>query len=345
MRSYSKSKEYSSAMKERLVGMRLAGMKNKDIAAHFGILETSACRIWKRYIRRGTTDNAKRSGRPRKLTARDYRKLVRIVIRNRRARLADITFQSDMSVSLPTIRESLHRLGLWNRIARKKPFLSKNHIARRLKWARERKNWTMDVWKMVIWTDEASVELGKNSRDMRVWRKLDEEWDTRCLVPSFKSGRVSVMVWGCMVHGKLGPLVVLPKGRMNGSDYVRRAMDGPLWDFYSQVTEERGLAMIMEDGAPIHRSLAARDWREVNEINVLPWPAQSPDLNPIEHIWKALKLRISRRDPPIRTEEELRNALQEEWQKINADTVSKVVENMPQRVRSVIMVGGKSTRY
>src|SRR5215813_4091038 len=153
------------------------------------------------------------------------------------------------------------------------------------------------------------------------------------------------MVWGCMVHGKLGPLVVLPKGSLNGHDYVRSVMDGPLWDFYCPVTEERGLAMIMEDGAPIHRSLAARNWREANEINVLPWPPQSPDLNPIEHIWKTLKLRISGRDPPIRTEEDLRNALQEEWWNINADTVCKVVENMPQRIRNVIMVRGKSTKY
>src|SRR5262249_53084488 len=189
MRSDSKNKEYSSTMKERLIGMRLAGMRNKDIAAHFGIPESSACMIWKRYILRGTTDNVKRSGRPKKLTARDYRNLMRIVIRNRRAKLADIALQSATSVSLPTVRESLHQLGLWNRIARKKPFLSKKHIAKRLKWARERKKWTIDVWKRVIWTDEASVELGKDSREVRVWRKSDEEWEATCLAPSFKSGR------------------------------------------------------------------------------------------------------------------------------------------------------------
>src|SRR5262249_3173020 len=135
------------------------------------------------------------------------------------------------------------------------------------------------------------------------------------------------------------------KGRMNGDDYVRSVMDDPLWDFYCQMTEERGLVMIMEDGAPIHRSLAARNWREINEINVLPWPAQSPDLNPIEHIWKALKVLISRRDPPIHTEEGLRNALQEEWLNINVGTVCKVVENMPQRIRGVIMARGRSTKY
>jgi transposase len=345
MRSHTKGKEYSSAIKNSLVGMRIAGMKNKDIAAHFGMPESAACSIWKRYIRRGTTDNARRSGRPKKLTKRDFRHIIRNIIRNRRVKLANIAIQTDTEVSPTTIRESLHQFGLWNRIARKKPFLSKKHIAKRLNWSKERKRWTMGVWERVIWTDEASIELGKEPREVRVWRKSHEEWETTCITPSFKSGRVSVMVWGCMVHGKLGPLVVLPKGRMDGHDYVRSVMDGPLWDFYCMATEERGLAMIMEDGAPIHRSLAAKHWREANEIEVLPWPAQSPDLNPIEHIWKALKMRISKRDPPIHNEEDLRDALQEEWLNINPAIVCRVVESMPKRIQNVILTRGGSTKY
>src|SRR5262249_42732150 len=148
--------------------------------------------------------------------------------------------------------------------------------------------------------------------------------ETTCLAPTYKSGRTTVMVWGCIVHGKLGPLLVLPKGRMNAHVYVRSVLDGPLWDFYCDITEERGSAMVMEDGVPIHRSLAARAWRVINEIEILPWPAQSPDLNPIEHIWMMFKDMISRRDPPIRTETELRDVLREEWHNINDETVCKV---------------------
>src|SRR2546423_15503247 len=114
MTSHSKGKEFGCAMKERVVSMRLGGMKNNDIAAHFGVPETSTCRIWKRYIRRGTTVNAKRSGRPKKLNARDYRNFIRIVIRNRRVKLAEITSQLTNPDSLPTVRKSLHQLGLWN---------------------------------------------------------------------------------------------------------------------------------------------------------------------------------------------------------------------------------------
>ena len=98
-----------------------------------------------------------------------------------------------------------------------------------------------------------------------------------------------------MVHGRRGKLLVIPKDRRTGEDYVEIVLEGPLWDFYCQMAEERGLAIVMEDGAPTHRSLKAREWRQRNGVEVLPWCTQSPDLNPIKHMWKALKLCINKR--------------------------------------------------
>jgi hypothetical protein len=46
-----------------------------------------------------------------------------------------------------------------------------------------------------------------------------------------------------------GPLVILPSGRLNGEKYVELILDGPLWDFYSEIQEERGLALLMENGS------------------------------------------------------------------------------------------------
>ena len=55
-------------------------------------------------------------------------------------------------------------------------------------------------------------------------------------------------------------------------------------DFYSSLSEERGLVAVMEDGAPVHRSKVAKDFSMTHQIEVFPHPAQSPDLNPIEHV-------------------------------------------------------------
>ena len=338
-------REYSTEVKERVIGMCLAGSKQTIIAETLGVPKSSVNDIWQRFLKRGTSENAPRPGRPSLTTKRDERQLVNTIKKDRRASLADITNKWNANVSMSTTRRVLHGLELNSRKAQKKPFLNDRHIAQRLAWALERKNWSLEEWKRVIWTDEASFELGKNSREIRVWRKSDEVWNADCLAPTFKSGRVSLMVWGCMVHGRLGPLVILPVGKMNGEKYVQLILDEPLWEFYSDIMEERGSALLMEDGAPIHRCILAKKWRELNGITTLEWPAQSPDLNPIENVWKLLKDAVSTHNPPIRTIEDLRNALNKEWTKLDIGIIRKVVENMPQRIKDVIQAQGRSTRY
>ena len=78
----------------------------------------------------------------------------------------------------------------------------------------------MDDWKNILWMDESSFEIGKNSRQVHVWRLTSEHYNSSCLVPSFKSGRQTVMVWGCFMWGNHGPFVILPKGTINGVKYV-----------------------------------------------------------------------------------------------------------------------------
>jgi hypothetical protein len=107
-------------------------------------------------------------------------------------------------------------------------------------------------WKQIIWTDESSVKLGKNSKVVWVWRKPGERYDEKCLTPTFKSGRDSLMVWGCMTHGRLGPLIRIPKDARTAVDYIRLVLGGPLLDIYMELSEQRGLVAVMEDGAPIH---------------------------------------------------------------------------------------------
>jgi DDE superfamily endonuclease len=153
------------------------------------------------------------------------------------------------------------------------------------------------------------------------------------------------MVLACMVHNKLGPLVILPVGRMNGKKYVELILDGPLREFYSDIQEERGLALLMEDGSPIHTCNLAKKWRNLNGIESLEWPAQSPDLNPMEHVWKLLKDAVSSLNPPVCNIKDLCKALDNEWNKLDRKIICKVVENMPQRIKDVIQAKGRSTRY
>ena len=103
-------------------------------------------------------------------------------------------------------------------------------------------------------------------------------------MPTFKSGRSRVMIWGCIAHGIKGPLVFIPPDRRLAVDYVDLVLNGPLWDFYTKLYEERGVVKVMEDGAPTHTFKATQNFRNINSIEPLPYLAQLLDINPIKYI-------------------------------------------------------------
>ena len=132
----------------------------------------------------------------------------------------------------------------------------------------------------MIWTDESSFENGKDSAKVMVWRLPFEKYFEECLAPSFKSGRTSLMVWDSIRYGRKSRLHFCSDIERKGEGFVSSIYNGPLLEFYRR---ERNL-ILMEDGAHVHRCRAAKDWKLEKGLKVLDWPAQSPDLNPIENL-------------------------------------------------------------
>ncbi|GFY26882.1 transposable element Tc3 transposase [Trichonephila clavipes] len=71
--------------------------------------------------------------------------------------------------------------------------------------------------------------------------------------------------------------------------------------------------LFMDDNAPCHRTVAAEQLLESEDIERMDWPARSPDLNPIEHVWEFLGRHLAARTLPPVTIRELQLALQDEW--------------------------------
>lgn len=326
------------------------GLSIPEIAEFTNVSYWTIARILKRYNERGHHNDAPRAGRPPKLNERAIRHIAITLEGNRRQSLADITSLVNNSISSPvssrTVRRVIHdKLDMRGYVAAKKPHLKPVHRAARRAWARAHWRWGEEDWKHVIWTDESSVEIGKDSRRLWVWRRPGERYDEKCTAPTFKSGRQSLMIWGCMAFGRLGPLVRIPKEERTGADYVRLVLAGPLWDFYSELLEERGLVAVMEDGAPIHRSKVAKNFRATHHMEVFPHPAQSPDINPIEHAWHKLKTNINQRPVIPKNLDEMWVAIQEEWEKIRVEFINGLVESMPRRVQAVAKAKGGPTKY
>jgi len=95
--------------------------------------------------------------------------LIREANEKRRAPLREIVNNLGLTCSLSTAANVLHNSGLNSCIAAKKPYISETHAHARIKWCEENKNKSAYDWAKIIFSDETSVEVGKQSRQPRVW--------------------------------------------------------------------------------------------------------------------------------------------------------------------------------
>lgn len=126
-----------------------------------------------------------------------------------------------------------------------------------------------------------------------------------------KQGGGNVIVWGCFSTNGVGTLVFID-GNMNGDMYV-----AILKENLRQSAEKLGILSsfkFYQDNDPKHKARKTREWLLYNCPKVLETPPQSPDLNPIENLWDYLDKKI--RQSSISSKTQLKERLQEEWNKI-----------------------------
>ncbi len=101
----------------------------------------------------------------------------------------------------------------------------------------------------------------------------------------------------------------------------------------------------MHDNASLHTSPECVLEQAGREMLPVPWPACSPDLNPIETIWFMIKQRIKAYKNPPRKIQELRDALAAEWAKITPEEILALVDTMPERCAAVKAANCGPTKY
>lgn len=290
----------------------------------------------------------KRPGRPPKLSRRSERALMRYVAKNPRDTLEALSTPSKSGYQLhpKTIRRYLKNNEVYAFKPRKKPFLSKKHKADRLKWAKEYIKWTIEDWACVSFSDESTFELGFDNTPSYIRRKKGRAFESQYLLPTFKSGRSSIGIWGCINLNLHGKVVILPeKARMNSGLYIDLILNQTGHLFYEQVMEEHGDAIWQDDGAKYHTSKEVKEWQKSMFMRRMIWPAQSPDLNPIENLWYIIKRRISKRRHRIMDLKELGDIIKEEWDQIDREVIVKIISTMHKRCLACIKARGGHTKY
>ena len=128
------------------------------------------------------------------------------------------------TLSARTTHRYRHKNRIRSYIAAAKPFLTAKHIAFRLSWCAGRLRWTILQWNSVAFTDESSIALCPLKNHMRVWRKVNTRYVLKNTVPTFKSGFISLSVWGMFSSKGRSPLVRI-SGTLNQNEYRQIIQD------------------------------------------------------------------------------------------------------------------------
>lgn len=339
-----KSKELPVRLRDQVVKLRKKGSSVREVAAVLSIPKSTVCNIERKFRATGTTDNQRRSGRPRATsrTTDDY--IVTSAKKNRRVsakQLASDLKSTDLaSVTPQTVRNRLHEARLYGRSARKRPHISERNRKKRLTFAKMHLSKSSKFWDRILWSDETKINFFNGSDGkINVWRNPKEEFATQCIVPTVKHGGGNVLVWGCMSATGVGDL-----------HFIEQNMDAKLYHHilvrHLQPSARRliGAKFIFQhDNDPKHTSKLVKSYLAKKRVQVLQWPPQSPDLNPIEHLWAEVKRHLRNFRPS--NKEELKAKIEEVWKSISSDVMRKLVGSMSDRCHAVKKAKGMATRY
>lgn len=280
----------------------------------------------------------KKTGRPKKLTTRDERKLVH-ELKKSSGSIAKAQNQAGLT--------HVSRQTVYNYVTRSKRFIFKKrkhhpkwkqtHINNRLSWAKEHMSW-MTEWTSVIFSDEKKFNLDGPDGYQYYWHYLknaEQFYSTR------QMGGGSLMVWLAVGYGGRTSLVFL-SGRQKHTDYIN-VLDSELLPYGSELGGEEWI--YQQDGASIHTAKGVKNWFAANNVRVLPWPAKSPDLNIVENIWAMLVRQVYDGGKQFESLSELREALNNSWDNFCQTEIQNLYDSLPNRIFEVIKANGKSIPY
>ena len=412
---------YDVATRSAVVALKSAGgCTTEEVSAKLGISTSQVNRIYASAIKRGFDPQNKplkienafvetksKSGRPTKLTD-DVRDALLETLGNLDGRSSSCADMSDylssswnIQINKATIARCLKKMGYRKVKPTLKPGLTKEMRAARRQFAEAHKDWTLEDWKRVIWTDETAVMLRPWKGSYRIWRRPDERYEPSVIRRRYKKA-MSFMFWGSFSYDKKGPCFCWGKESAAEKKAAKKEIDAwneqlepvckedweitngirrlalrnlpgrrPTWrwtrktgklvrdskggiDWYryrsniilprlipfaQACKSDRPETLVMEDNAPCHAHHWNRAIWPTYDLSCLLWPGNSPDLNPIEPVWRWMKNHIRQNDRPT-TKKEALLVWEKAWREMPQEVMQQFVERMPHHIQWVLSLKG-----
>lgn len=280
-------------------------------------------------------------GRRRKTNQIEDRAIIRITKQRCFITSTQIKTELNLPVSTSMIRKRLIAADLNARRPRKVPLLKPVHLKRRIQFAKKFIHEPETVWRNILWTDETKVvQFDHGNEKQYVRRPPKQEFNAKFTAKTVKHGGLKLMLWGCFSWNGVGPLIKI-SGIMDAKYYVENILEGVMLPY---AEEEMPLRWVFQqDNDPKHTSKKAKNWFRAKKLHVLEWPAQSPDLYPIEHLWMDVKKGVREAKPT--NSEELWQAAKKSWENIPLLGCRALISSMSSRCSEVIKYKGGATSY
>ncbi|GFX97189.1 transposable element Tcb2 transposase [Trichonephila clavipes] len=225
------------------------------------------------------------------------------------------------TVSTQTIRNRLHDVGLYAHQPMVCVKLTSRHRRDRREWETEHVNWRRNEWSSVLFSDESRFSVHPDNRHIFIWRD---------------HGMASPLTGA---HTDLYIIRDEPLTARKYRDEILRPIAVP---YAAAIGDD---FLLMDDNCRPNRPNLVEDFLYEERIEQMEWPACSPDMNLIEHVWDALGRRVAGRQPPPQTLQELERALLEEWDRIPQLVINSLIDSMPQMCSTLLTVRGNHTSY
>jgi transposase len=298
-----------------------------------------------RYEETKSIENRYKPGRPKMTSPRDIRNLIRLTKQNRRLSSSTLSkmwkLENGHKLKPSTVRKKLFENRMFYKPAVKKPRLLARHIKARKEFCKELLKWNNEKFRSVIWSDEMNIEVDCRKTRVMIRRMPNEKYRKDCIIERTKQGSGSIGVWACINYNGVGEVRIF-KGRLNQHSYID-ILRTNLQKSIDHLHENDNEIIFQQDNAPCHTAKSVQKWFSENKITPMRWPANSPDLNPIENLWSWLDSKIS--NDQVKNVNDLESSVLKHLKNVPIQIIQNLVDSMPRRIFECYKNKGGITSY
>ncbi len=345
-------KKLSLLVKDEISGQAKLGLTFTQIARSLNVPSSIVRSVLGRLQTTPFEVNKFRSGRPLSIIPRAARILLRQLRSKPKITWRQLKTNTEIDLNARTLNATLRAHGISHWLALKRSKLTPEAALLRLKWAKNHKDWTVNQWRKVIWSNEAFVTRRSDKTSEWMFGTRKQKWDRNKVMKILNGKIFSIMVWEAFWGSERSNLYLLDRNfefKKHGYSVV----------FYIQILKYNltGIweseLVFMQNNASIHRARKSKLWFQENGIEVMEWPSYSLDLNSTENLWALLKKEAYKVYPNLdslkgkgdEAETQLFQILQKAWENIREKVIERLISSMPRRCEAVIIAKGWHTKY